>query len=1000
MSGLDVQKARKLTTYGKTGRQQAFGFKSFLESPPDKHDSQFGTYGAQSKASPSRSPAETIWDLPSRDDKPKERAPPTKPRHAKTSVLQNLKSTTTGSGEAREKTRTAAKVKDTVKQRQHEEAAQRKRKRQDITTSQNEHHASTEKDIFDFPGDDDSVGALPMALPTRSRAKTPLTATTATFASTSRTRIRKSTPKSLPQHLTPLTARKAEQAHDIYDIPDDNDISKRTTPRVIDPVTSPLLARKRQKTPARDAQTEARLISRVRSPATTPQASILRPMGSQNVRRKHFSSPKSSTTNGVVKRKIQKGSSAPASLFSMIREQPPSPPGDSSDSVASPASPNANSDMDIEPAMTPATPPNRASASPTALPGSITPRQKQLWSQLLRDGLSDGPSELAMSNLRLTSAVKTSSQKIASLTRSASDIPQTSHARRKRLIDTLKSTTPISEADEMDVDSSSELGSEGSPAIQPVNVIGSNPPKLRTDVSFKKTSTRFTYGRGRTYLEEKNEEVLWDMLAAEEPSQTFSGNNPQSQVIIDDDMDMDGGSQLRAAHDLRVAGSRKRLHDELSMFIMDVEETSNSLPIRRSALRDLAVKLTEKEAAKCFVETGLDSTFLNAVEKDTDAVFLFLNAAIVVLLVVADPTSSMLDHVFHSQTFSNLFKLLNLNMSLEKIVRDRKSNLAKMTQTMILDFRDLLYASDIWGQARPRSLTPRVIGLQAIELVVRKLREHGSSHTLLDESTVKNILEIAKLELTNTSPDVVVIELAMSALQVNTVTTPTTRHKIWPPSLTQAFADILPALLALSEDTAALSVHLALKLAVELTNHNVVACDVIGTSGTIKLLLHNANKRYTQLLDHQAGERFNVALDFSVLSFGLTINLTEASNKARLAMLNDGGVSLSEAIRLFVRGKKRAEDAESLEDTQMNVIYGCLAFTLGNLSRSPATRKAVASQFPNGNLSVVLDAMQEFAAINQLTDKKEFEGEEGHEVSKSFTERLQTVLEEVKALNV
>ena len=129
------------------------------------------------------------------------------------------------------------------------------------------------------------------------------------------------------------------------------------------------------------------------------------------------------------------------------------------------------------------------------------------------------------------------------------------------------------------------------------------------------------------------------------------------------------------------------------------------------------------------------------------------------------------------------------------------------------------------------------------------------------------------------------------------------------------------------------------------------------------------------------------------------MNLTESSEAARLAMIDDGGNALSDAITLFLKGKQLAEGAENLEDTQMNIIYGCLAFTLGNLTRNEVVRKVIIGQLPGATMGVVLEAMYEFAAINKLTDKKEFEGAAGHEVSRNFTQRLQTVLEEVKALN-
>jgi hypothetical protein len=435
---------------------------------------------------------------------------------------------------------------------------------------------------------------------------------------------------------------------------------------------------------------------------------------------------------------------------------------------------------------------------------------------------------------------------------------------------------------------------------------------------------------------------------------------------------------------------------------MDIEQKKNSPSIRRSALRDLAEKLLEKEAATCFVESGLDSTFLRAVETDTDNVFLFLEVAVIILITEADSTSSVLDHVFQSPTFKNIFKLLDVKGSLELVVRDRKSNIAKMSQAMMLEFRDALFEADIWQSGKPQMLTPRVLGLHCIELVVRKLCEHGSSYALLDEDIVRKMMNITRTELASSTPDMAVVERALSALQVNTISAPTTYNKIWSPAITTLFADVVPAILGhlnVESQSASQSMQLTLKLAIELTNHDTAACDILGTSAIIQPLLTHANMRYAQLLNHQAGEDYAVVFDFTVLSFGLIINLTESSDVARLAFLDNGGVELENAIKLFIRGKKCADDAESLEDTQMNVIYGCLAFSLGNMSRNKTIRKVVASLLPGGDIDMVLGAMQEFAAINQLADRKEFEGEEGHEVSRNFTERLRSMLGEVKVAN-
>lgn len=987
MFGLEAQgKPRKLTTYGKVNRQPSLAYKSFLEDSPEKRKIPAGNGGAT--------------HLPS-DDERVQRAEPSKIRSKRT-VLQKPTEKTGGSNKSSDLESASEKLFRPFvgKQRIEGEGVAVQKKRQIDGLGAN-HNVSPARDVFDFPDDGNLAASVP--LPTRTRARTPSAASRSAFTSASTSRSRKNTPEPSSIQRTPQTARKVSAEVDIFDIPDDDQPlamkAKARPARKLPDLAVPV--RKQQNRPAKDMRDVVQPDTKVKSRATTPQRGRPAKAFAPPVQRKRdVISPKSSTFSGVQKRKMTKGSSAPASLWTMIRE-PPSPPADSSDNlVSSPGSPDPGSEMEVEPPQTPATPPTGASISPGGVSGSVTPRQKLLWAQLLGDDGSDSPSDLPLSKLQLQSALKSKPSKVAAFERSSSDIPQSATTRRRRLIDNLKAASPVTE-DEMDLDESTMLDTSVAEVVPSQNSERQT-AKLRSEVSFKKTSTKVTYGQGRTYLEEKNEDRMWEMLTADEGSQSYSAFGSQSQGTGDNDVDMGETSQPRAAHDLRAAGSRRRLHDELSSFIMDIEQTTNSPSIRRSALRDLAEKLLDKEAATCFVESGLDSNFLTAVERDQDHVFLFLEAAVIVLVVAADPTPSVLDHVFYSRTFQSIFQLLDTSVTLEKLVRDRRSNIAKMSQTMVLELRDQIYRADVWSTNKPQALTPRILALLCIELVVRKLREHGSSHTLLEEDRVKQLLNVTLSELLTESMDLSVIELALSALQVNTISAPSMRHTVWPPALIQSFAGILPSLLALLEradgDTPQ-AVQLALKLAVELTNHDAAACDTIGIPDVVIPLIRHANNRYIQLLDHQAGERYAIAFDFTVLSYGLTINLAEASDKARLAMLGDGGAALEQVIQLFVQAKQRAEDAESLEDTQMNVIYGCVAFTLGNLSRNSRLRQVVVQHLASGNLDAVLDAMQEFAAINRLADKREFEGEEGHEVSRNFTERLQTVLEEVRALN-
>ncbi|KIW09397.1 uncharacterized protein PV09_00291 [Verruconis gallopava] len=998
MFGVDV-KPRKLTTYGKPAKQQGLGFKSFLDNSPEKQRTKKAVQASPTKAVFGRprdgSKVADTWDVPSDDDqvvrdekhcKSKEKGPVSQKR------MSDIRP-----GEMRLKPSTP--IKETLHSTAEaaDRTSQRKRKRGETGQT------VVQRDIFDVPDDNedgecgDPMHAAPSAvlkLPARGRAKTPA-ASSNSSATTTRIRSARDTPEPYHERQMPLTSRKTTFSDDIYNIPDDDDpTDANVKPRPVGQIPHGA-AHKRRKTPSRDMRTVGKGVETVQSRSMAlnrPRTIVTTPSG--NPSRKAIVSPMPRSSNGVIKRTFGKNTSTTMSL-SKIRD-PPSTPAEYSDNAATPGTPDIGSEMEIEPLMSPHSS-GSVSASPAVTSAISTPRNK-LWSQLLGANLADSANEMSMSELQLSSGVKASSRNDACITESGSDTPQRSTGRRSRLIDSLKATAPISAVEEMDVNEPTEIDSNTSVKTASSDLSKAYQPNLHSEGSFKQTSAKITYGQGRTYLEERNEEKMWDMLAAEETRHGYTLGGSYSQEAMDDDDEMEGTTQPRAAHDLRAAGTRRRLHDEMSMMLMDVEQSSNSMSIRRSALRDLAEKLIDKEAAVCFLESGLDSSFLKAVERDTDNVFLFLEAAVIALLVSADPTSTVLDHIFHSPVFSNIFKLLELSVSLEQIVGDRKSNMAKISQSMVLELRDQLFATDVWGQNKPRDLTPRALGLHSIEMVIRKLREHGSSYTLLDEPAIRKILDIVRAEMAVNDPDVAVVELALSALQVNTVSTPILRHEIWPTTLVQAFSGLLPSLLILHDGSASMSVQLALKLAVELTNYNAAACDMIGVPAVIDPLLSNANKRYAQLLDHKAGDAYSITFDLTVLSFGLTINLTEASDDARLAMLQNEGVALDEAIDLFVRGKKRAEDAVSIQDTQMNIIYGCVAFTLGNLSRNAVLRKIIAGRL-GGNLNIVLDAMQEFAAINRLTDKKEFEGEEGHEVSKSFTERLQAVFDEVKALN-
>ena len=78
MFSASTQNKRKLTTYGKAGRQQSYGFKSFLEQSPEKRQGKDVLQSVRDDQVSGGRPRQTTkmsWDLPS-DDEPLSRVQP------------------------------------------------------------------------------------------------------------------------------------------------------------------------------------------------------------------------------------------------------------------------------------------------------------------------------------------------------------------------------------------------------------------------------------------------------------------------------------------------------------------------------------------------------------------------------------------------------------------------------------------------------------------------------------------------------------------------------------------------------------------------------------------------------------------------------------------------------------------------------------------------------------------------------------------------------------
>lgn len=716
---------------------------------------------------------------------------------------------------------------------------------------------------------------------------------------------------------------------------------------------------------------------------------------------------KPAASTSKPKKAPAKGISAPAALQSMLSNP-------DTDSAQSPAFSSATPEPPMDVDFLPSTPPMKPIDSPRSGLGSgaVTPRQKDLWKKLIiSSGPVGSPSELPISKLDLSS-----SRKLAKLTQSSSETAAYRRGRRGRLVDMLKEAAPEDgheeeqDNEEDEADETSEVLEE--PSSDSVQVRMPPPPLKRERSSqlgdmFTKTSTKVTYAQQRSYLEEHNEDEAFDMLV-EEMGITPTANVSQSQQMTIDEEDEEDESQPgqpRSVHDLRAAGTKRRLLHDLEALVNEVGgQGFDSLSAKRSALVELTMKLFDQETVTCCLDHGLDFQIVKNCSRTDDTWFNFAAITAIGLLIDGGANAGFLASFHDSKCFSYMSRLLdNDKGDINKLIKDRRANLSKIAQSTFLDLRTKLLESDFLPTNKPVKVSPRLVAAKTVDLFVRRVRELGSQDIILDIGWIVGLLATARyglqdhVEGRDTAPDVVVPELSLSALESSTLVPSSKAKQLgWSDNTLGMLAKTLSVILSTDRPLPGTIEMLALRLTLNLTNNNPKACGIFATPAIVRPLLRSITTRFS-LLSSELGEEEHLSnLDRLILALGALINLAEWSDDARLSVMDGSNDLLDEAVRLFINGRERAAEAESIQASQTNVAYGYLAVLLGNLCQNDKVCREVESKIPDRCLDPLIDAVEEFILFNQKVDKEAFEGDEGHEVFTQFTERLKSVVERLR----
>lgn len=608
---------------------------------------------------------------------------------------------------------------------------------------------------------------------------------------------------------------------------------------------------------------------------------------------------------------IAKGHSSPVTLTSMLPRQSamqPSPLVDMAENDA----PADDTMYDIpQPTTTPARP------ASSATPGSVTPRQKALFGSLLGTSSASTTPMPNISKLQLTASKPRSL--LGALSRSKSDVTHNGQSKKTRLIGNLKhaesSSEDESESDSEDTSEEEEGSRELTKAV-PTKSTGlphaHNATTNDTDVTMEATAdpqtsqttsgygarSKFTYAKSRSYLQELNPED--SLLMSMDLDDNIGFSTQKNESIEEDD---DEPSQVRANHELKRQGQQDTIDSE--MLIDDISAKSTAA-IRRSAMLEFCTKLSQEGFAQQLLDSTLAQRFLKNMSSSGEIIFEFGVVAATIFMLRTHPTYTMLDQIYRSDSTRVILKLLDDTRDIQRISKDRKTNLSKIAQESVGTFRVLIRDSSMWTKQKPLVVSPQVVSLKALEYQVLELRRADNIDEVIGQETATKLVKIALSASNNsragkgTEQDRLCLKLVLSILEA--ASSVKQKQQVWPAQTLQQLAESMSVVFE-GDDNA--TIMLAVKLCMHLTNNKPKASQQFSDVTFVRSLVQAIVQRFEHLQATLTDEKRTEVNDSLILSLGAMINLTEHCDQARVHV-DDGKQLLDKLVNTFVEGSARA----------------------------------------------------------------------------------------------
>ena len=266
----------------------------------------------------------------------------------------------------------------------------------------------------------------------------------------------------------------------------------------------------------------------------------------------------------------------------------------------------------------------------------------------------------------------------------------------------------------------------------------------------------------------------------------------------------------------------------------------------------------------------------------------FILCFIVWSFVDEDTSSQILQLVHKKGIIPMLDSMLDSTRDMKIIVKDKKTNMTKAAQSLLLEFCDIIKSSKIFGGKVPKALSPQILALAVLDSVMKGLRRAGYMEECLSVAILKKLVRVlepfqmtADLEKRKQA-DPLFVELPVSILESYSIGRDSTQDIRFPEQDLDILANIVPGVMQLEAKDFQPIQLLILRLHINLTNHRPGICDKISKPSVIKALVSTVYSTFEALSSPLEEEARLIQLDMLVLSLALMINFAEMSDSAGL----------------------------------------------------------------------------------------------------------------------